>query len=142
MELQLQRHRPIGDALPGDVSIDGTPFSCTLERTSLAIAAGRYRVLFTVSARAARQELWSPDAQHRLPLIDGVPGRSGLRIHAANFAYELLGCIALGRRLVGPQLLNSRAAVEPFVNLIAETDAKGESIWIAIEDAGVHDVLT
>lgn len=28
--------------------------------------------------------------------ITGVPGRSGIRIHSANFVSELRGCIALG----------------------------------------------
>lgn len=133
MEVLIQRHPPIGDALPGDCLVNGQPFSCSLERLSLAIAAGRYPLTLTVSERASMGELWSPDAKHRLPLIGAVPGRSGLRVHGANFYYELLGCIALGRRLVGSQLVNSHAAVEPFIHLLDE--AVGDS-WITLLDAG------
>lgn len=134
MELQLQRHAPIGEALPGDFFVDGARFSFSLERTSLKIAAGRYPVLFTVSDRAKSGELWSPDAQHRLPLIDQVVGRSGLRIHAANFSYELVGCIALGGKLDVDRLIDSRVgAVIPFIARFAA--ATGTS-WIIIIDAG------
>lgn len=123
-----------GDALPGDFSINGKQFSFALERASKAIPAGRYRVLFTVSDRASIGQLWSPDPEHRLPLVDGVPGRSGIRIHAANEYDELEGCVALGRRRAGPMLVNSRAAVTPFVDLVRET-IDTEEIWLTVLDA-------
>lgn len=135
MDLLLQRQSVIGDALPGLFDLGGVFFAFALERVSLAIPTGRYRVLFTVSARASRGELWSPDPQHRLSLIDGVPGRSGIRIHAGNDAEELLGCVALGQQRNGAQLANSRAALIPFVEKVAAADALREWIWITIQDA-------
>lgn len=135
MDLLLRRKQADGDALPGDFSVNGKLYAFSLERTSKAIAPGRYRVLFTVSARASRHELWSPDGRHRLPLIAEVPGRDGIRIHAANEYEELEGCVALGKRRAGPRLVYSRAAVEPFVALVAAADAAKEPIWIVVQDA-------
>lgn len=36
--------------------------------------------------------------KHTYEILD-VPGRSGIRIHSANYATQLLGCIALGSAL-------------------------------------------
>lgn len=59
-------------------------------RAKSCIPAGTYTARLTMSPRFKR-ELW---------LIDGVPNRSGIRIHAANFAHQLHGCIALGMQSV------------------------------------------
>ncbi len=49
-----------------------------------------------------------------------VPNRSGIRIHSANFSYQLLGCIALGSNYADidgngkKDLINSRLTVNKF----------------------------
>ena len=134
MELLLRRRLAIGDAIPGEFFINGKFFSFSLERASLAITPGRYRVRLTESQRVTRGELWSPDEGHRLPLIDGVPGRSGLRIHAANVSVELEGCIALGKQSTGDRLTASRAALTPFLEQLAELE--GQDVFLTIEPAG------
>jgi hypothetical protein len=61
------------------------------------IPAGLYRCLWT----------WSPAFKRFMYLVDRVPGRSGVRIHSANYMGDrskghrchLNGCIALGQRL-------------------------------------------
>lgn len=50
------------------------------------IPKGTYKVITTYSNRF-KKNLWE---------VLNVPNRSGIRIHAANFAYQLEGCIALG----------------------------------------------
>lgn len=59
---------------------------------------------------------WSPAFKRMMYLVDRVPGRSGIRIHAANFMGDkskgyrshLNGCIALGLRL---GVMNGQKAV-------------------------------
>lgn len=41
----------------------------------------------------------SPKYRRNMYLVDKVKGRNGIRIHSANLASQLLGCIALGERL-------------------------------------------
>lgn len=134
MELLLKRKPANDDAILGEFFVDGLFEAFALERASLAIPANRYPVHFTVSNRAARGELWSPDPEHRLPLIDEVPGRSGIRIHAANDSEELIGCVALGQSQSGVRLQRSRAAVAPFIEKIAAADARQEEIFITVVD--------
>lgn len=50
------------------------------------IPAGRYPMAFTMSNRF-KKKLWE---------VKNVKGRAGIRIHSANKASELQGCIALG----------------------------------------------
>jgi len=54
------------------------------------IPKGTYKVRWTFSPRFLRYTYE----------IQGVPGRSGIRIHPANYFYQLNGCIALGNNLV------------------------------------------
>lgn len=92
----------------------------TLERPWLdnaqgtsCIPAGTYEVRATQSARFGRL----------MYLVEAVPERSGIRIHAANFPSELQGCIALGTSIgrtaaKGKMLLNSRVAVGRLEKLL------------------------
>jgi len=45
----------------------------------------------------ARYE-WSPHFGRSLWELKGVPGRSEVKFHSANYARQLLGCIALGNK--------------------------------------------
>jgi hypothetical protein len=134
MEILVKRRQPIADAQPGDLLIDGRLDSYSLERVSRAIPAGRYRLAMTPSARAERKELWSPDPLARLPLVCDVPGRSGIRLHALNEAEESTGCLGVGQRRAGPQILRSRAALMALMERIDAAAGRGEEVWLTIED--------
>jgi hypothetical protein len=64
------------------------PFKNNANRIS-SIPAGKYQCKWTHSPRFKRN----------MYLVDGVPGRSGIRIHAAMYVSHLEGCIALGNVL-------------------------------------------
>lgn len=81
---KLVRNEKIDNCLFGELFSPNGDFICfTLENYKKAIKFGRYNTDFTFSPRFGR----------RLPLIL-VPGRSGIRIHSANYPYELTGCVA------------------------------------------------
>lgn len=75
------------------------------KRMISCIPVGRYLVRAT----------WSPRFGRKMYLVQGVPQRDGIRIHAANLPHELNGCIALGTAEASypttRKLLNSRVAV-------------------------------
>ncbi len=80
------------------------------------IPEGRYLVKWTRSERLSKikgQDVFTYELQD-------VPGRSGIRIHSANFFYSLLGCIALGDSYSDidkdgqKDLLNSRTTIAKF----------------------------
>lgn len=135
MNLRLQRLDRFGDGLPGDLYVDGQHCVVTLENADLAIAAGRYQIVMTESGRARAGGLWSPRDDFKLPLLCDVAGHEGIRLHAANVASELAGCIAPGMARDGDAIQQSRPAL---INVMAKIDAAialGEEVWIDVVDS-------
>lgn len=60
------------------------------ERSVSCIPKGTYEVITTYSNRF-KKDMW---------LLKDVEGRSGIRIHSANYSRQLQGCIALGSSVV------------------------------------------
>lgn len=58
----------------------------SIENCEKCIPVGTYKLLMTYSPKFKRQML----------LVDGVPGRSGIRIHPFNYGHESQGCITFG----------------------------------------------
>lgn len=141
MEIVIERHTRVGDGIPSECFVDGQHYSWSLENASHAIPSGRYRVIVTPSARASSGQLWAPTADYLLPLLQGVPNRDGIRIHAANFPDELEGCIALGQSIQGAHLYSSQMVVRPFLYLLLGALRVQQPIWITVKDAPKVNVV-
>jgi hypothetical protein len=96
-KLILVRYPEYKGSTPGAFYYDKTLICYSLERPWLdnqrnisCIPLGIYPLEITMSGRFKKM----------LPLIHPVPGRSGIRIHAANHVRELEGCIAPCRQLL------------------------------------------
>jgi hypothetical protein len=93
-QVMLIRTSDDGKQTLGALTIVGTDFGCkTIERPFIknmnnisSIPKGVYLCKWTKSPRLGRNTYE----------VMNVPGRAGIRIHPANYAYELHGCIALG----------------------------------------------
>lgn len=88
------------------VSHDYVVFN-TLEPLRTFLNPGRYTVTLTYSPRFGRY----------LPLLNGVVGHSGVRIHSGNTSSDTSGCILIGER-DGQSLINSRASLKRFMKLV------------------------
>lgn len=83
----------------------GTPVSVWKQYGRSAIPVGVYQV--TVD--------WSPHFNRLMPHIDNVPGFDGIRIHPGNTDHDTLGCVLLGKTIVGPDAIgSSRVAFDIF----------------------------
>ena len=103
MNLTLQRIEKRGNTVTGSLTVSNggfrIRFACsTMERADKLIQAGTYPLKWTRSPKFSRaatikkgfpMDIYTPE-------ILGVPGRSGLRIHVANFTRQLEGCVAPG----------------------------------------------
>lgn len=107
-------------------------FCWTLERTEVAIPVGRYRIRLTFSNRARLGTLWTPLPDFRLPEICNVPGRTGIRAHAANEARQLDGCVAVGDTHTAHTIAGSRHALTSFVNSLVVLEAASTNVWLTV----------
>jgi hypothetical protein len=83
MLLQLYRNAPKGHSITGRLVIDGRWFCNTLERVGYQIPALCYHVAVTQS----------PKFKRRLPIVQNVPQRTGIRIHRGTKPQHSTGCI-------------------------------------------------
>ena len=90
-----------------------------------AIPEGSYRVVVTKSRRF----------QKYLPLLVGVPGFEGVRIHAGNTSRDTEGCILVGQNLQVGKVLWSRITLEKLMKL----NENEKEIYIIIKNTWEHD---
>ena len=83
MLIRLIRNQPKGSAITGRLVITGRFFCNTLERKGYEIPALCYPVRVTMSPRFKRL----------LPIVQNVPGRSGIRFHRGTKPQHSTGCI-------------------------------------------------
>lgn len=126
MELVCRRHEPLSGATISELYEGGNFLCYILENTEKQIAGDRYRITITQSKRFNRQ----------LPLINDVEGRSGIRIHPANWPHELEGCLAPGMAIAheGNGVLESRTAFKKVYDLIDEALFKGDDVYIDVRN--------
>lgn len=95
-----------------------------------AIPAGLYRIVITHSARFGR----------RLPLLEDVPGFSGIRIHPGNTIADTEGCLLPGRLRAAGRVGESRVAFDRLFAKLEAAIARGEEAWIAIVNPPIGNV--
>jgi hypothetical protein len=93
------------------------------------IPYGMYKVMITQSARFTRMK----GRPIFMPQLINVPGFEGIRIHPANLASQLEGCIAPGKGSAKDKVTESRTAYSELLALINTAIKTGEEVWIDIK---------
>lgn len=131
MEILVVRYHKKPSYTIGKLFINGVYFSDTLEDTDrgltdimplsqiqkqkrygdTAIPTGRYLVELTASPRFGRV----------LPILIGVKGFDGIRIHRGNTAEDTLGCILVGENKAVGKVLNSANTEQRLMDALRQT---------------------
>ena len=114
MLIRLIRNQPQGTAITGRLVINGRFFCNTLERKGYEIPALCYPVRVTQS----------PKFKRLLPIVQNVPGRSGIRFHRGTKPQHSTGCV----------LLPDREIENKLTNLLKETQESHEEIILEVTD--------
>lgn len=138
MQLRVERLQLDHDVTIGALSVDDEFHCWTLEDTvremrgkpveswkvpgDTAIPIGAYRVVVDFSQRFQRQ----------LPLLERVPGFSGVRIHAGNTTADTEGCILVGNDRLAKSIARSQLALAALMTKLNEAIRKGEPITLQI----------
>jgi len=141
VNLLLQRVTKTPQSTEGKLFIDDCFFSYTLEPVyreqpnvpvsawkvfgSTAIPIGTYNVEVTYFYRD----------QYYTPLLDNVPGFSGVRIHVGNFPKDTEGCILVGTLMAQNEILNSKVAFDALMVRINAVRLANQSIQITVQNA-------
>jgi hypothetical protein len=83
MYIKLIRNQAQGNAITGRLVIDGRWYCNTLERVGYQIPALCYHVAVTQS----------PKFKRRLPIVQNVPQRTGIRFHRGTKPEHSTGCV-------------------------------------------------
>ena len=139
MKLRVKRIAKNSDYTIGNLYIDDEFFCNTLEDTDrglkdtqslvyikakkifgkTAIPTGTYKVVLTYSFRFKRV----------LPLIVGVKGFDGIRIHQGNLPKDTEGCLLVGKNTFKGMLSDSKVTLEKLLSILS----KEKDIVITIE---------
>lgn len=87
-----------------------------------AIPTGKYNVVMT----------YSPRFKKTMPLLENVPGFSGIRIHSGNDSSDTEGCILPGQNKVVGKVINSRVYTDKLYKIISDGLKTGH-VYITIE---------
>lgn len=142
MEILLRRRPATDGAVLGELFVSGRFEMFTLEGQLVEIPPGRYALRLTHSNRAEQGSLWTPDPEHRLPLVEHVTGRSGIRIHAGNVKANTDGCILVGYEQGTESLSHSRQALVDLMQQIDTAEHADEAVWLTIESADHPETRT
>lgn len=153
LKLKLERRWPRETYTIGVISVNGVRFSESVEDRDrgldssmsldeikkkkiygeTAIPKGTYKVILSRSPKFANKG-WSIPYDGLVPEIVGVKGFSGVRIHPANYATELQGCIAPGFNKVKGGVVNSVLTyTELMKKYLFPAWQKGDEIQLTIE---------
>lgn len=91
----------------GTLMLDGIHLS-TLEPVNPIVPIGDYLVTCTYSPKFSNKSPY--DKYDGVPLLNGVPGHEGIRLHIGNYLSDTSGCILVGTSSDGTLLLNSKKA--------------------------------
>ncbi len=144
MKLTLQREPSQNETTLGKLYVDGVYQCETLEDVvreqmgvpvaqwkvagRTAIPAGTYQVQLTWSPRL------SPKYENKLmPIITGVEGFTGIRIHSGNTDDDTEGCVLVGKERVGnDRIVESRVAWHARYDKLEAAWRQGEGITIEV----------
>ena len=136
LELLLERQIIAENYTLGQLYVAGVHFGYTCEDKDreletggikvprcTAIPRGRYRITTSLSNRFKRER----------PILEDVPGFSGVRCHGGNTHEDTEGCLLIGRVRTNTGVANCAERITALIKLINDTEDNGAQVWITVK---------
>ncbi len=115
----------------GTLNWDGLELK-TLEPVKPIIPAGHYWVSFTYSPKFG-QKIPYREFNGRVPLVNGVFGHDGIRIHVGNITADTNGCILVGMTADDIMIYESRKAYRQLMSRIQVRQYYNKNTFFVLE---------
>lgn len=102
--------------------IEGEPVEKWKIKGETAMPRGLYNVIISFSQRFKRD----------LPLLEHVPGFTGIRIHPGNTSADTEGCILVGRGKTDKTVTESKIAFNALFEKIRKALGDGDTVTIEV----------
>ena len=135
MKLRLYRDTFTEDSTIGELLVDGSFFSYSLEDYDRKTEAGGKKVYGKTCIPRGIYDVvidFSPKYNKEMPHILNVPGFEGVRIHPGNAAKDSEGCILVGSTKSKDFIGNSVVTFNKLMALMDEAYAKAMPITLEI----------
>lgn len=113
------------------VDFDGLSF-VGLE-PSKHIPSGTYKLLLTYSPSFSDKLPYSKFPNKYVPLVDGVPNYTGIRLHVGNYPSDSKGCLLLGLSSDGVSIMKSAIAYSSFLDRLWRLRKLNPNIFFVIQ---------
>lgn len=142
MEIQVKRFEYSSNYTISKLYVDGEYLCYVLEDTVREIegvAVSKWKIPSKTAIPKGTYEVtltYSPHFQKMMPLLNGVEGYEGVRIHTGNTATDTEGCLIVGSIWIGGWSVGgSRAAMGVLMPMIEDAVKKSHPISLKIGDS-------
>lgn len=100
-----------------------------------AIPYGRYRVTLAWSPRL-HGRAYAQKYGGKFPLLNDVPGWSGVLIHPFNYGHESQGCVAVGERCQPGKIIRATRAYKDLMDYyLMPAFERGQEVYLTVKKA-------
>lgn len=103
-----------------------------LEPYDYIVPAGNYLLTLTHSPRFSAKYPYNKLHNAQVPLINGVPGHSGVRIHVGNYLSDTQGCLLVGCSVAPGMIKNSALAYKELLTRMQKIESQNPNVFFVI----------
>lgn len=103
-----------------------------LEPYDYIVPAGNYLLTLTHSPRFSSKYPYNKVHKSQVPLVNGVPGHSGVRIHVGNYISDTQGCLLIGSSVVPSMIKDSAIAYKKLLARMQQIESQNPNVFFVI----------
>lgn len=103
-----------------------------LEPYDFIVPAGNYLLTLTHSPRFSAKYPYNKVHNAKVPLINGVSGHSGVRIHVGNYLSDTQGCLLVGCSVAPGMIKHSVLAYKELLTRMQKIEIENPNVFFVI----------